>query len=916
MSDDTGQLVGRSAELDEIAGLIASTRNGLGQALCLMGDPGIGKTALLDAAIARATGFLVLRLNGYEIEQSLPYAGVQRLLAQFDAEPDELPEHEREALAVAAGHHAGPVPDRFLVGRALLGLLALTARRRPVVCAIDDAQWMDRESLDALGFAARRLHADAVLVLFAARPDADVDVHLGGITAQPVPELERAGAIELLTTLLGVRFDPRVAAGIVDAVGGNPLALTDLANDTDPRQLADSTFAPHPPGAGQRLERLYQRQVRDLPPATQQWLLVAAAESTGDLRLLDAAAADLGIDENAGEAADSAGLVIIDRSVRFRHPLIRAAVYGAAPGADRRRVHAALARAAADSASTDVHAWHAAEAAPRPDDRVAALLLAAAARAGQRGGLLSRASLLRRAAELTTDPALRREHLLDAAEAAAEAGAAQRALDLLDRIEDTADSDPVATGRELMLRASAAIFLIDPQRMPEAHSQLATAADLFHGRDAQREQLALLRAFDAVLPVERLRRGSTLAELGERMRSAAAVREGVTATVLAGVAALILDPYATAVEPIRAAVAAMAELDDERILVFGTAGVALTTALWDERARDRHLEQGERIAVAHGALRALDIYLWMRSLSDVDRGDMSTAGRTIERVRETRRAMGFSAENVINSSYLAWTGAPYELIEQLAEATLAAGVGGVYSATMHALAVRDLADGRYDVAYDKLASLRQHAFLQAGLRYLPEFVEAAVRSGHLDEAVEVTGQLVAMAAANRTAWARGIGARCLALIDETPSAEHHFNAALAILATTDTPGDLDRAHLLYGEWLRRRRRRKAASIQLRRARDGFERAGVIAFAERARRELAALGEQPESPRQPTAHDGLTVQESQVATLAAGGATNAEIAATLFLSPSTVDYHLRKVFRKLGISSRRQLREHMPPADRQ
>ncbi|MFE6861578.1 AAA family ATPase [Nocardia sp. NPDC057668] len=944
VSGDKSVLVGRVAELEELSARVGAARNRVGQALRLVGEPGIGKTALVEAAIERANGFRVLRADGFEVEQALPYAGVQRLLARADAPLTELPAHHREALLVAIGHRGGPVPNRFLVGQALLGLFALAARGQPVLCAIDDAQWVDRESLDALGFAARRLHADAVLVLFASRPDTELDMHLGGIAVHPVAELERATAIELLTARLGVRFDPLIAADIVAEVGGNPLALTDLAHDFDARQLADSSFAPHPRGAGHRLEQLYRRQVRDLPPTTQDWLLIAAAEATGDLRLVDAAAGALGVPESAGEAADSAGLVIVDGAARFRHPLIRAAVYGAAPAADRRRVHAALAAAAARRGLDDVHAWHAAEAAPRQDDAVAALLVAAAERAAQRGGLISRTSLLGKAAELTTDPVVRHEHLLGAAEAAAEAGAGYLALDLLERIDDSAcaapssgshhigestasaaanggDSniragaaapgeDPVMAGRRLMVRASLAIFLIDEQQMPLAPYHLKQAAELFHGHDPHREQLALLRAFDALLPVERLVRGTTATELGRLLRAAATTGAGVVPTVLNGLAALILDPFPEAVAPMRAAVAAIADLDDARILLFGTAGVALTTALWDERARDRHLAQGERVAVARGALKSLDTYLWTHSMTDVDRGDLPAAERTIERLRETRRAMGYPAEHVINGGYLAWTGARYEDVEQLAAAMLSVGLAGVHSGTTHGLAVRDLADGRYDSAYQRLKSLRENAFLQTGPRFLPEHVEAAVRSGHLAEAAAVTAELTAIAEATGSAWAAGISSRCRALIDETPAAEAHFHSALAALATTDTPGDLYRTHLLYGEWLRRKRRRKDAGSQLRRARDGFTATGVTMFADRAQRELAALGEQLATPGQLIPRIHLTVQESQVTTLAAAGATNAEIAATLFISPNTVDYHLRKIFRKLGISSRRQLREHL------
>ncbi|UGT55199.1 helix-turn-helix transcriptional regulator [Nocardia asteroides] len=910
MSDESTALIGREADVQACAGLLGAARNGLGNAVRLVGEPGIGKTALIEVLTGRAAGFRILRADSYEVEQFLPYAGVQRLVADLDGHLGSMPSRERDALAVAVGRRAGPAPDRFLVGRALLGLFAVAARERAVLCVIDDAQWMDRESLDAIGFAARRLAAEAVAVVVASRPDPEMDVHLAGITIHHVSELDRAAAVELLIDRLGVTFDPVVAAAIVDAVGGNPLALTDLAADLGARGLTEVPFAPTPPGAGHRLEQLYQRQMRALPAASREWLLVAAAESTGQLRILDRAAMALRIPEDAGEAADSAGLVTIGAGfVRFRHPLVRAAVYGAAPAADRRRAHAALAHAAAETDHVDLAARHAAEASSRPDDRVADRLVAAADRASRRGGMISRAGLLRKAAELTEDPALRQERVVSAAESAAEAGAGRFAIELIDRI-DLSGCDAVLRGRLLMLRSWLATSLSETPDLASAAADLVVAARLFHGADPDLERLALQRAFDAAVVTEKLMRGTTLRELGEHLRDAATRDRGVPGTVLAGLAALLLDPYPAAVAPMRAAVEALASVEDAGILLFGTAGVVLTTALWDTHARDRHLDQIERIAVGVGALKSLNGFLWTRSMADLDRGDVAAAGRAIERVREIRRAMGYSAEHLVNGARLAWTGHPRALVTQVAESTLAAGFAGVSTLTVHALAIRTLADGDYAEAFDILTSLRDSAFPHLGPRQLPEYVEAGVRGGHRTEAVRGAEEMARVAAVTGSPWARGISERCRALVDSTLGAEDHFRSALDTLATTNTPGDLYRTHLLYGEWLRRRRRRTEARTQLQLAFDGFALTGAVAFAQRARRELATLGEHPrpqgDRPRLAT----LTVQEFQVAMLAAEGSTNADIAATMFISPHTVDYHLRKVFRKLDISSRRALRESL------
>ncbi|WP_410876966.1 ATP-binding protein [Nocardia sp. A7] len=906
--------LGRADELDRLNEFIAAARNGLGHAVILRGEPGIGKSVLLESVIGSAHGFRILRSDGYEAEANLPYSGVQRLVGSLEVDGTQLPDPEREALGVALGISAGAVPDRFLVGRAVLGLLAIVGREAPVLCAVDDAQWLDRESLDALGFVARRLHAEAAVVVFAARADNDVDVRLGGVPVLSVEELARPAAIELLTYRFDGVLDPRVAADVVDEVGGNPLVLTDLARELTARQLTDSSFVPSPLGAGSRLEQFYRRALESLPDACREWILVAAAESTGDLKLVDRATALLDIDESAGEAADVAGLVVIDGAVRFRHPLVRAAVYGGATAAARRRVHGALARAAQASGLIDIEAWHAATATARPDAAVAQRLVDAAQRAARRGGLLAGASLLARAAELSEDPGLRDERLLAGAESAAAAGAARFAFDLTDRIQNPAGLAPVDAGRRLFVRASLAMFLGDPAAIPLASNQLTSAAELFHGHDSRREHLALLRAFHTGLTAERGVASGTFPEIGLRMQVAAADAEPSIRAVLLGLCGLILQPCGAAADAYRAALRMLAELDDRQALDFGVAGVVLTSALWDERARNDWLDRCERIAARAGALRELDALLWTRSLTDLDRGDVTAAGRAIARVRELRQAMGYPAEHVVNGAYLAWTGEPAAVVLQVAELNLAAGFGGAHTATINALAIRNLAEGHYHDAYALLAPYEADRFMQVTPHQLPEYIEAAARAGHTADAERVTVEFAAFADDIDSPWARGVAMRCHALIAPAKDAERLYLAAIAALTETDTPIDLFRAHLLYGEWLRRQRRRADSKIQLHTAAAGFIRQGAVAFADRAARELNAFGERVrDSGASATA--GLTAQESEVAALAAAGHTNAEIAATMFLSANTVDYHLRKVFRKLGISSRRQLREHLPPTTR-
>ncbi|MFD6454813.1 LuxR C-terminal-related transcriptional regulator, partial [Nocardia sp. NPDC060220] len=677
------------------------------------------------------------------------------------------------------------------------------------------------------------------------------------------------------------------------------------------RELTDSSFVPGPMRAGQRLEQLYRRRLQALPQSCQDWILVAAAESTGDLKLVDRAAALLDIDESAGEAADDAGLAVIDGAVRFRHPLVRAAVYRAATASAQRRAHGALARAAEASGAVDIEAWHAAAATARPDAAVAQRLVDAAERAGLRGGLIAKANLLARAAELSEDPVLRDDRLLTGAESASDSGAARFALDLTDRIPDPDTLEPVAAGRYLFIRASVANFLSDPEAIQIAPDRLTAAADLFHGHDTRREHLALLRAFDVAHSNERAVTADTMRKLGLRLRAAATDAEPVTRAVLVGLGALILDSYAEAVGPMRDAVRVLSGLDDRQVLEFSIAGVVFTSALWDERARNSWLDRGERIATQAGALRELDSLLWMRSLTDLDRGDVAAAGRAVARVRELRQAMGYPAEHVVNGSYLAWTGAPAEAVIQIAELVLAAGFGGVHTATINALAIRNLAEGHYQDAFALLSPYEADRFLQVTPHQLPEYIEAAVRAGHTADAHRVTAEFAVFAEDIGSPWVRGLAVRCSALIAPAEEAEDLYLAAIAALTETDTPIDLFRAHLLYGEWLRRQRRRADAKAQLHTAAEGLTRFGAVAFAERAARELSALGERARLGR-PVPTVELTAQELEAAALAVAGNTNAEIAAIMFLSANTVDYHLRKVFRKLGVSSRRQLREHLPP----
>ncbi|GAA1963512.1 AAA family ATPase [Agromyces allii] len=906
-------LLGRAGERERLADLVGSARNGRGAALLIRGEPGIGKTALLDEAVREVAGVRVVRADGFEAEQAMPYAALQRLGAPFTELVGVLPPRQAAALRIAAGVDDGPPPDRYLVGLGMLSLLAAAAERHPLVYVIDDAHLVDPESLEVLAFVGRRLEAESVALLLGARPDARVDVAAAGVAVLELGGLDGPTSVQLLNRSAVEPVDPFLATRFAEETGGNPLALIDLAREFTAQQLTDSSLALGPVPIGLRLESTYLRAVDALPADTRRWLGVAAAESTGRPAIIDEAAHRLGVATDAAGAAERAGLASVRERVRFRHPLVRAAVYNAMPVGERREVHAVLREVADEQGRPDLAVWHAAAATSGVDDAVADRMERAADAAGGRGGTASRARLLAGAADLTTPGPARDARLIAAAEAAAAAGAAQLALELLDRI-DAGAADPVTEGRLLMLRAMLALFVADPDGVRGGPATLLHAAELFHGRAPDLEQRALVRAFEVELTAEWAVTDATLPELGRRLAAGVDVADGPRSVALRGIAAHILLPYDQAVPPMRAAVEMLRRADDAQLLDLGYFGVALTMGLWDERTCIELLERTASVAREAGNLRVLDTTLWLLGEVELVRGDAAAAGRHIDGVRELRRAIGYDAEQVVNASYLAWAGAPTEVVEQLAVGILASGFVGAHTIAMSGLCTRDLADGRYAAAYERLLPMVARDFLQVTYQQLPDLVEAGVRSGHGGDPPvrSAAARLAEFAEVSGTPWIRGVSARAAALLASDDDAEPLYREAIEHYVEAGAAAELGRAHLVYGEWLRRLKRRRDARDQLRLALESFERAGAPAFAARARRELEATGEHvvAHAPGE-AAVDTLTPQEATVARLASSGRTNAEIGAELFISANTVDYHLRKVFRKLGITSRRQLAERYP-----
>lgn len=898
--------VGRAEELEALKSLLTRARNAAGGALVIRGEPGIGKTALLEAATSDLGGMTLIRVDGFEAELTMPYAGLQRVGVALADHLQALPDRQRQALLVAWGSADGPPPDRFLVGMGMLGLFAAAGSQRPVVCVIDDTHWLDSESRDVVAFVARRLQAESTALLLSTRDTEESRTHLAGIPALELGGLDPQSAIRLLTSAARDSVDPYAAARIAEVTGGHPLALLDLTRDLSARQLTQLSLSPAPAPIGNQLEAHYLQRTQQLPANVRCWLSLAAAEPSAHYLLIAHAAEALNLSAESRYEAERSGLVSVGDHVVFRHPLVRSAVYGAMSGAERRRIHSALSSAAADCDLADLEAWHAAAATEGTDGIVATRLAVAADRAGQRGGLVSRARLMTRAAELTPVGSDRDDRLLAAARAAVDAGAAQLALDLLERL-DADRLDPVRRARFIMIRTEVGLFTADSALIMRGPADLIAAADLFHGREPEAEQVALVRAYELMLVAEVLMQGTSADQLGRRIRAGADVMGGPRSAVMHGIAAHLLDPYAEAVPAIRTALDTLETMDDDTVTGFGFIGVPLATALFDRKAGSDHLHRLADIARDAGALRSLDMVLWVWALFELDHGNPRMCGEYVRQVRDLRVAIGYDAEHVVNVAHLAWTGAPREDLVFITDAVRQMGFGGVYTSATTAIAIRDIAEGRYLQAYQTLLAFVDASLFQVAYIRYADFVEAAVRSGNYADAGRIADRIAEMAAATGSRPLRGLDHRCRGLLSDDDAADHHYRRAIELLGEADALADLGRAHLLYGEWLRRGKRRREAREQLRSAVAIFDRIDAPAFAERARGELAATGERT-TERRVVAGVEMSPQEAAVARMAAEGHTNAEIGATLFISTNTVDYHLRKVFTKLGVSSRRQLSE--------
>jgi DNA-binding CsgD family transcriptional regulator len=903
------RLRGRRDECGALDRLLDEVQAGRSQVLVLRGEAGVGKTALLDYLQERASGCLVVRAAGIESEMEVAFAGLHQLCSPMLSSLARLPGPQRDALSTAFGVSAGAAPDRFLVGLAVLGLMSEAAEGQPLVCLVDDAHWLDRASTGALTFVARRLLAESVAVVFAVREPSEHQ-ELAALPELVVGGLGVADARALLDSVVPGRLDERVRDRIVAETRGNPLALVELSRGLTAAELAGGFGHPDARSMPSSIEQSFRRQLESLPTETQQLLLTAAAEPVGDATLLWRAAERLGIGAEAGAPAEATGLIEFGARVRFRHPLVRAIAYRAAAPPDRREVHRALAEATDPGTDPDRRAWHRAHAAMAPDEEVAGELECSAGRAQARGGLAAAGAFLERAGELTPEPGNRARRALDAAQAKLQAGAFDSARALLAMAEEGPE-DAFRRARIDLVRAQIAFA---SSHGGEAASLLLAAAQSFERLDIGSARATYLEAFEAAMFAGRLAGGIGAHDVARAARRAAQPPEPMTSDLLLdGMCVLFTEGYAAAMPLLRSTLQALCTEDpsgheDRRWLWFAS---AIAAGLWDDESWHVIATRYVQSARESGALNDLLLALNVRLLLHLFAGELAAAAALVDEIEVVREATGTNLAPYHALGLAAWRGHDGEAEAAIAasrDAVVARGEGTGLSVTQWAEALLYNGLGRYE---DAVAAARQAADAELGVANwgLAELVEAAARSDRRELAVEALDQLAEMARVSGTDWALGVEARSRALVTDGDAAEPLHREAIERLDRTRVRAELGRAHLFYGEWLRRAQRRLDAREHLRTAHDMFRRFGAAAFAERARRELQATGETVRV-RSVETRSVLTVQEAQVARLAAEGHTNPEIGAQLFISPRTAEYHLHKVFSKLAIGSRRQLRSRL------
>jgi DNA-binding CsgD family transcriptional regulator len=897
--------VGRSRECSILEDLAKAVQASQGRALVVRGEAGVGKSALIQRLIESTPGLQLARAVAVESEMELPFGGLHQLCAPLLDLLPHLPGPQRDALGTVFGSREGDPPDRLLIGLGLLGLLCEAGERKPLLCVVDDAHWLDRASAQALAFVGRRLLADPVGVVIAAR---EVDPEFSGLPELVLEGLTAADATRLLRSVPGAPLDSQVRDRVVAEAHGNPLALLEWHRALTPAEAARGSALP---GGGQlrgRLRESFRRRLALLPAETQRLLLVAAAEPVGDAVLVWRAAAHLGVGTDAVVPAVDDGLLEIDTAVRFRHPLVRSAAYTTASLADRQQAHRALAEVMDADVDPDRRAWHRALATPGPDEDVASELERSASRAQGRGGLAAAAAFLERSAALTLDPQRRARRTIAAAAAYVEAGAPEAASTLLAAAE-VGSLDESDRARVEILRANAAVGWGD---MGDASRHFLNAAGHFEPLSIKLARDTYVSALIAADLASDLARGATMVEVAEAARTV----PGQPAAgrpqdfLLDGLATAATDGPKAAAPILREALTAFAaiELSSQESWWLGHSQLA-ALLLWNYDAHHALATRFLQAARDLGALLMLPFALDAFAFVHVWAGDLATAASLVAEEKSVLHATGSTATTWAVAEVVAWRGHEAEARSAIAatiEQAGARGLGGTIKRLQSAEATLYISLGQYEQALMSAESATGPPFHTSSHRALPELVEAGVRSRRPAVAAEALERLSESTQASGTDWALGVEARSRALLSTGAAAESLYREAIERLDPGPLRPDAARAHLLYGEWLRRQSRRVDARHHLRTAHEMLNGMGASGFAERARRELLATGETARRRTVETATE-LTDQEACIARLVAEGLTNMEIGAQLFISTRTVEWHLRKVFTKLGVGSRRELR---------
>jgi DNA-binding CsgD family transcriptional regulator/tetratricopeptide (TPR) repeat protein len=895
-------LRGRARECALLDDLVLAVRRGESRSLVLRGEAGIGKTALLEYLVASAPDLTIVRAVGVESEMELAYASLHQLCGPLLDQLGRLPAPQRQAMEIVFGISAGGAPDRFLVGLAVLSLFAAVAEERPLLCVVDDAQWLDRTSGLTLAFVARRLLAEPIAIVFGAREPSEELRHM--------PELEVHGvgdddARALLGWAVRIKLDEAVRDRIVAETRGNPLALLELPYGLTASQLSGGFGLLGAQALTGRIEESFVRRLELLSADGRRLMLVAAAEPVGDPMLLWRAAGRLGIGPEAAEAAEAEGLLAIGGRVTFRHPLVRSALYRSAAAEDRRAVHLALAEATDRETDPDRRAWHLAAAAAGPDEEVALELERSADRAQARGGLAAAAAFGRRAVTLTEDPARRAVRALAAAQASLQAGEFEAALGLA----ATAQAGPLDESQRALVELLRAQVAFGAGDWTNAPPLLLKAARRLESFDLDLARETYLTAWGAAGLAEDVAARDVLVEI---CRAARALPSPPGAPrprdlMLDGFALLITEGHAAAAPTLQRAVRAVASTPVEDVLRWGWMNAGASAAVWDHKGWLASCERQVQVVRDAGALAALPIHLTYLGMAVVWTGDFAGAASLVAEIDSVAAVTGSRFP-------------PYTLLrlralqgrEDEASAAIASAIEKFGGQGMTALRAYWAAAVLYNglTRYAEAASAARRATSNALNHWiptwvLPELVEAAARGGDAGLARDALERLTKTTQPCGTEFALGIEARCRALLSDGTAAEDLYREAIEQLRRTRLRPEIARAHLLFGEWLRRENRRVDAREQLRTAHEMLVTIGMEAFAERARQELQATGEKVRK-RTAETRDDLTAQERQIARLARDGLSNPEIGARLFLSPRTVEWHLRNVFTKLDIRSRREL----------